>query len=52
METTYDGCKIIDIRRNPRTGNLLARLQLADGTIAVSATLDYIVRVLEERLSK
>jgi hypothetical protein len=50
--TDYSKCRIINIRRNPRTTNLHAALVDADGVLIIAATLDYIIQALEERLPK
>ena len=50
--TDYSKCRIIHIRRNPRTSNLHASLVDADGVLIIAATLDYIIQALEERLPK
>jgi hypothetical protein len=47
----YKDCKIVNIRRsNKNSGRILAQLIDKDGKILVSATLDYIVDALINRL--
>jgi phosphoserine phosphatase len=44
----YKDCKIVNIRRGNK--QIIAELRDKDGKILVSATLDYIVDVLNNRL--
>jgi hypothetical protein len=46
----YKNCRIVDIRRNKRTGNIHARLESEKGELLISATLEYIMDALYERI--
>lgn len=46
----YKDCKIVNIRRG--NNQIIAELRDKDGKILVSATLDYIVDVLNNRLPR
>lgn len=48
--SNYKGCSIINIRRNPRTGNIHATVVDKNGQVLICATLDYILQALNERI--
>lgn len=49
----YNGAQITDVRRGKgaRSVYVYAELRASDGSLLVSATLDYITTVLRERLT-
>lgn len=50
----YDGCRLIDIKRGTggRECYIYAHLVDKNDSLLISATLDYILKVLPERVSK
>ena len=52
MERDSTNLRIINIRRNKRTGNIHATLVNENGELLISATLEYIQTALYERMPK
>ncbi len=45
----YDTCVIKNLRKSKLTGNIHADVIAEDGTLLISATLDYCSKVIHER---
>ena len=50
MDEDYKNCRIVNIWRNKRTGNIHACLESEKGELLISATLEYILKALNERI--
>lgn len=50
IKRDYEKPRIIDIRRNKRTGNLHGVLVSENGDLLICATLEYIAQALAERM--
>ena len=53
MNLDYDGCQVVNIRRGKgvRASVVYANLVDKNGNLLISATLDYIMTALKQRLS-
>ena len=52
MNSEYDGCQIVNIRRGkgPRADIIYAQVVDKNGNLLISATLDYITAALKQRV--
>lgn len=50
MKKDYTNPRIVNIRRNKLTGQVMARLESESGELLISATLEYILKALFDRM--